>query len=149
MSLFPLEPIMLPCSTALFRYLFSHQGPVSDGDVVLTEAELDALSKNNVERWISAHIIPVSTLLLSSSCTDHSCHIILSQQHPIALTSGEHPTLLDGKPLSIREVSGNTDSPAWTRVVLNENIHIISAKEVRAPLLGLISRYLLFAAIGL
>jgi hypothetical protein len=76
---------MLPCSFALFRHLFSHQGPVSDGDVVLTEAELDALSKKNVERWISAHIIPVSylrplfllygsftsfcTVLAPSSCT--------------------------------------------------------------------------------
>ena len=31
-----------------------------DTDVVLTEAELDAVSKKNVERWVSAHIIPVS-----------------------------------------------------------------------------------------
>ncbi|KAI0706110.1 hypothetical protein BC835DRAFT_1409741 [Cytidiella melzeri] len=80
-----------------------HQDPVADTDIVLTEAEQDASSKQNVERWISAHIIPAS--------------------------NREYPTLLDGKPISIKEVSANSDSPAWARVVLNDDIHIISAKE--------------------
>ena len=30
-----------------------------DDGVILSEAEFDNLSKQNVERWVSAHIIPV------------------------------------------------------------------------------------------
>ncbi|KAI0348208.1 hypothetical protein BDW22DRAFT_1404189 [Trametopsis cervina] len=85
-----------------------HQSPISDEDIVLTEAELDNLSKQNVERWISAHIVP---------------------QYLTTLAPGDYPTLLDGKTVSVKEVSGKTDSPAWTRVVLDDDIHIISAKE--------------------
>ncbi|KAI0814744.1 hypothetical protein BC629DRAFT_1466877 [Irpex lacteus] len=94
-----------------------HQSPVSDSDIVLTEAEQDALSKRNVERWVSAHIVP----------------------HLITLETGEYRTLLDGKPISVKEVSVKSDSPAWTRVVLNDDIHIISAKEVR-PSMSLFER---------
>ena len=36
-----------------------HQGPASDDHVVISEKEFDARSKENVERWVSAHIIPV------------------------------------------------------------------------------------------
>lgn len=38
----------------------SHEGPepIREG-VILSEAEFDDLSKKNVERWVSAHIIPV------------------------------------------------------------------------------------------
>ena len=31
-----------------------------DDGVILSEAEFDNLSKQNVERWVSAHVIPVS-----------------------------------------------------------------------------------------
>ncbi|KAI0095073.1 hypothetical protein BDY19DRAFT_64496 [Irpex rosettiformis] len=84
-----------------------HQSAVSDKDVVLTEAEQDALSKQNVQHWVSAHIIP----------------------HHITLATGEYLTLCEGQPISIKEVTAKSGSPAWTRVVLNKGIHIISAKE--------------------
>lgn len=39
-----------------------HQGsaPPEDTGVIISEEELEAQSKQNVERWVSAHIIPVS-----------------------------------------------------------------------------------------
>ncbi len=40
-----------------------HQGPEDvEGGVVVTEEDFDKLSKENVEKWIGAHIIPVSRM---------------------------------------------------------------------------------------
>ncbi|KIP04319.1 hypothetical protein PHLGIDRAFT_76100 [Phlebiopsis gigantea 11061_1 CR5-6] len=87
-----------------------HQGPVppEDSGVIISEEELEAQSKQNVERWISAHIIP---------------------QSPIALSPGTHATLLDGKSVSVQEVAGQPASPDWARVVLDGGIHILAAKK--------------------
>ena len=46
------------------HYIHEASHPLDDG-VILSEAEFDAMSKKNVERWVSAHIIPVSTLHVS------------------------------------------------------------------------------------
>ena len=56
-----------------------HQGPAppEDTGVVVSEEELDAESRKNVARWVSAHIIPVSLVrsppvLLRSGRPTHS-----------------------------------------------------------------------------
>ncbi|THG94490.1 hypothetical protein EW026_g6994 [Hermanssonia centrifuga] len=86
-----------------------HQGPEPDNEgVIITEEEFDAQSKKNVERWISAHIIP---------------------QSPISLTEGTYSTLLEGHSVDLKEIEGKPDSPEWTRVVLNGVIHIVAAKK--------------------
>ena len=36
-----------------------HQGPEEPDDTEITEEEYDNMAKRNVERWISAHILPV------------------------------------------------------------------------------------------
>ncbi|RDX46784.1 hypothetical protein OH76DRAFT_1406638 [Lentinus brumalis] len=87
-----------------------HEGPkpIDDG-VILTEAEFDNMSKKNVERWVSAHIIPKS---------------------PISLTSdGEFETLLDGKNVTFKHIDGDSTAPEWTRVVLDGSVRLTGKKE--------------------
>lgn len=116
----------------------SNQGPAppDEGDV-LTEAEFDALSKQNVERWVSAHIIPVSTYHLYASMTfrSHSSHCCFKIS-PIPLNeSGTYPTLLEGKEVTI-EVDDDDESgdlPDWARVVVNDDVWMTGMKEVSDP----------------
>ncbi|KAI0828812.1 hypothetical protein BC628DRAFT_1337427 [Trametes gibbosa] len=88
-----------------------HEGPapIREG-VILSEAEFDDLSKKNVERWVSAHIIPEYLASL--------------------LSPAEHRTLLDGKNVTFTAVGGgDPSSPEWTRVVLEGDIRLIAKKE--------------------
>ncbi|RDB15524.1 hypothetical protein Hypma_004266 [Hypsizygus marmoreus] len=88
-----------------------HQGPVAPPDegIEITEQEFDSRSKKNVEKWISAHIIPDS---------------------PIKLDSQEHPTLLTGKSLKFTPISKNDGQrPEWSRVTLEDGVRIIRMKE--------------------
>ncbi|KZO94100.1 hypothetical protein CALVIDRAFT_485014 [Calocera viscosa TUFC12733] len=76
-----------------------HQGPEGDR-VEIT----DDKAKDNVERWVSAHIVPIAPIDLSS-------------QHP-------YPTLLDGHHVSFtRESEGGAE---WEQYVVNENIRIVN-----------------------
>ncbi|KAI0964120.1 hypothetical protein AcW1_001016 [Taiwanofungus camphoratus] len=87
-----------------------HQGPapVKEGTII-SEQEFDTQSKRNVERWVSAHIIP------------HS---------PISLLSPSlHETLLEGKSVTFEQADGDKDAPEWTRVRLNDDIRLIDMKE--------------------
>ncbi|KAH9897673.1 hypothetical protein C8Q73DRAFT_682121 [Cubamyces lactineus] len=87
-----------------------HEGPapIQEG-VILSEAEFDDLSKRNVERWVSAHIIPMS---------------------PISLTSpGEYATLLEGKNVTVTLAEhGDADAPEWARVVIDGTVHLTARK---------------------
>lgn len=50
---------------------YRHQGPASpDGEegIGISEQEFDRVSKENVERWVSAHIIPVNRISISFVC---------------------------------------------------------------------------------
>ncbi|KAF5352826.1 hypothetical protein D9756_006162 [Leucocoprinus leucothites] len=98
-----------------------HQGQGSGAildDIHITEDEYERKSRENVERWVSAHIIP---------------------KFPINLDSNEHPTLLDGKSISFKPISkGDNKEPAWTRVTLNDGAHILSMKEASNGVLYLI-----------
>ncbi|KAI0368906.1 hypothetical protein BV20DRAFT_968704 [Pilatotrama ljubarskyi] len=87
-----------------------HEGPapIREG-VILSEAEFDNLSKQNVERWVSAHIIPAS---------------------PISLAAPEgHQTLLDGKNVTFTLVDGDTDAPEWARMLLDGTVRLTAMKE--------------------
>ncbi|KXN85757.1 hypothetical protein AN958_10940 [Leucoagaricus sp. SymC.cos] len=89
-----------------------HQGQGSNiipDDVHITDEEYDKKSKANVERWISAHIIPVS---------------------PITLDSSAHQTMLDGKSVFFKPISKIGDeAPEWSRVTLENGIHITDMKQ--------------------
>ncbi|KAJ3533617.1 hypothetical protein NM688_g7259 [Phlebia brevispora] len=95
-----------------------HQGPAPDKEgIIISDEEFDLQSKQNVQRWVSAHIIP---------------------EAPISLTAGSYATLLDGKSVTVKEVEGKPDSPKWQQVVLNDGIHILSAKEAANGVLYMI-----------
>ena len=118
--------------TKLYCHILArrHQGPPpSDEGVIISEEEFDAQSKENVRRWVSAHIIPVcfhdAVIAIGRRLMD------VFQQSPIAMSSGSYATLLDGISVSVEVVKGKDDAPEWSRVVLNGRTHIVSAKEVR------------------
>ncbi|OBZ78862.1 hypothetical protein A0H81_01350 [Grifola frondosa] len=93
---------------ALARKPHQDPAPVDEG-VIISEEEFDARSKKNVERWVSAHIIPRSPISLESS--------------------SEYETLLEGKNVSFKQVNGDTSAPAWSRVRLNDDIRLTAMKE--------------------
>ncbi|KAG5636535.1 hypothetical protein H0H81_007702 [Sphagnurus paluster] len=87
-----------------------HQGPKPpvDEGIQISEEEFDNQSKKNVERWVSAHIVPKSPIRLDS----------------------EYPTLLEGKTISFRPISKNDGKgPEWSRVTLEDGVRIIGMKE--------------------
>ncbi|KAK7060868.1 hypothetical protein VNI00_000601 [Paramarasmius palmivorus] len=84
-----------------------HQDPVLTDDTAISEEEFDKLSKQNVERWVSAHIIPES---LSS------------------LEHRSYSTLLDGKSVSF-SASGKDAEPSWQDTVAEDGIRIKEMKE--------------------
>ncbi|KAF9461896.1 hypothetical protein BDZ94DRAFT_1220658 [Collybia nuda] len=86
-----------------------HQGQTapSDEGIEISEQEFDTRSKKNVERWISAHIIPDS---------------------PISFDS-KYDTLLRSKSISFTKTQTGGNSPEWSRVTLEDGIRIIDMKE--------------------
>ncbi|KAH9829439.1 uncharacterized protein C8Q71DRAFT_790200 [Rhodofomes roseus] len=88
-----------------------HEGPapVKDG-AIISEAEFDALSKENVVRWVSAHIIP---------------------QSPISVTSSQpYHTMLQEKNVTFTQVDSDESKPDWSRVRLNDDVRLIDMTEV-------------------
>lgn len=88
-----------------------HQGPPSAVPVIgMSEQQFDEQSKRNVQRWVSAHIIP-SRISLSN----------------VPVT---YDTMLEGKSVTFVATSeaaqGSLD---WTRVTLDDGSKIISMKE--------------------
>lgn len=65
-----MSQIQLCLSSHSFR-LCSHQGSGSsvEDDVEITEDEADRQSAENVERWVSAHIIPVGAFDIAAGST--------------------------------------------------------------------------------
>ncbi|KAJ6500594.1 hypothetical protein C8R45DRAFT_820392 [Mycena sanguinolenta] len=94
-----------------------HQGPapVDDG-IVITDEEFDSLSKENVERWVSAHIVPHSPIDFDQTYTR-----------------------LDGKSISFTpSKKADPKTPEWSRVVIGDNVHIIAKREASNGALYLI-----------
>ncbi|TFK42187.1 hypothetical protein BDQ12DRAFT_720180 [Crucibulum laeve] len=88
-----------------------HQSPeTSDEGIEITQEEFDNLSKSNVERWVSAHIIPVS---------------------PISLLSNKpHPTLLSGKSITFVPISKHDGKgEEWSRVKFEDDVRIVGMKQ--------------------
>ena len=99
-----------------------HEGSPSspDGEIHVSDKDFDRKAKANVERWISAHIIPES---------------------PITLDSTSHATLLSGKSLSFKPISKHDgQGPEWSRVTLEDGIHIIGKKEALNGVVYMIDR---------
>jgi len=82
-----------------------HQGP--DSGSQLSQAEFDKRSKRNVERWISAHIVP---------------------EYPLTFDSNPHKTLLKGKCISFVQADGKGDFE-WNNMAVKDYGRIIKKKE--------------------
>ncbi|KAI1793041.1 hypothetical protein LXA43DRAFT_1092960 [Ganoderma leucocontextum] len=102
---------------ALPRKPHEDSQPLDDG-VILSEAEFDAMSKKNVERWVSAHIIPRSPISLA--------------------TDGEYATLLSGKNVTFTFTKGDANTPEWTHALLDGSVHLIDMKEASNGVLYLL-----------
>jgi hypothetical protein len=112
--------------------LHRHEGSPSspEGEIHVSDKEFDRKAKANVERWISAHIIPVGIEFLDFCLRIYNQTRYL-QQSPITLDYTSHDTLLSGKSLSFKPISKhNGQGPEWSRVTLEDGIHIIGKKEV-------------------
>ncbi|PFH46049.1 hypothetical protein AMATHDRAFT_77840 [Amanita thiersii Skay4041] len=88
-----------------------HQDPVmADDGISISEEEYERMSKRNVERWVSAHIVPESPIDLDST--------------------SPYQTLLERKEISFKPVSkSNGQGPVWSRVTLENGIKILRMKE--------------------
>ncbi|KAJ6606397.1 hypothetical protein DFH09DRAFT_1120082 [Mycena vulgaris] len=95
-----------------------HQDPAPvDTGVIITDQEFDARSKENVERWVSAHIIPQSPITFDQT----------------------YPTLLDGTTIKLAlSEKGKPDAPEWSRAVIGDNVHIVGMREASNGVLFLI-----------
>jgi len=83
-----------------------HQGP--DSGSKLSPAEFDERTKRNVERWISAHIVP---------------------EYPLSLDTTPHKTLLEGKSISFVQLNEGGSSFDWENVALDNHSKIVKKKE--------------------
>ncbi|KAG0706698.1 hypothetical protein DFH29DRAFT_900994 [Suillus ampliporus] len=97
-----------------------HQGPEPvEPQPEISEQELDERSRRNVERWVSAHIIPI--------------RISLSD------TPASYETLQDGKLVTFTSIpDSKPDSPEWMRVTLEDGVRIVGMKEAQNGVLYLI-----------
>jgi len=77
---------------------------------------MDSRSKANVERWVSAHIIP---------------------QSPITFDDQTYETL-GGKSLTFSLPKGKSDVSDWSKAILENNVHIIGKREASNGVLYLI-----------
>ncbi|KAF8890092.1 hypothetical protein BD779DRAFT_1518282 [Infundibulicybe gibba] len=87
-----------------------HQGTSAVEDKIeISEIEFDRRSKQNVQRWVSAHIIP---------------------QSPISLAGHTYNTLLDDRTITFTPITKSAGKGSeWSQVTLEDGIHITSKKE--------------------
>jgi len=87
-----------------------HQGPETDDDIHISEQEYDRISKGNVERWVSGHIIPSPSIDLDSLLV--------------------YQTLLEGTSVTFKPITKNDgQGPAWRRVTVDDGIKILQMRE--------------------
>jgi hypothetical protein len=108
--------------TLIVLFLYSHQGP--DSGSKLSQDEFDKRAKRNVERWISAHIVPVR----GPGYIAFRSILNSPQEYPLTFDSNPHETLLKGKSISF--VSVGKGDPEWKDIVVDNQCRIIKKKEV-------------------
>ena len=99
--------------------------------VILTEEETYAKSQKNVERWITAHMIPVRQSLYPTETLQTLNGAHGHQTSPIDFNSKTYPTLLDGASVQFDRVKGDPSAPEWSNVLVNKDIRVVGSKEVR------------------
>ncbi|KAJ3834286.1 hypothetical protein F5878DRAFT_728323 [Lentinula raphanica] len=90
-------------------------------DIAISEEELFKQSRDNVQRWVEAHIIPTSPLTYPAPTTTYDT---LLQGKSVTLASGTAP-----------DAQSDED---WKSVTINEGIRIISMKQASNGVLYII-----------
>jgi len=101
--------VLVPSNKAVMKLAKKpHQDKVRVHEgIILTEEEMYTRSQKNVERWISAHMIPT---------------------YPIDFNSQTYSTLLDGTSVTFDVVKGDSNAPEWSNVLVNRDIRIVGSK---------------------
>ncbi|KAJ4470246.1 hypothetical protein J3R30DRAFT_1243062 [Lentinula aciculospora] len=100
-----------------------HRGPPpkdENEDITISDEEFHKISKENVQRWVEAHIIPASPLT-----------------YPTPTTTCE--TLLQGKSVLFTSASPyEKDDEGWQKVIVEDGIRILRTKQASNGVLFLI-----------
>jgi len=99
-------------------------------DIEITDQEFENESRMNVERWISAHIIPVCIRGACLPTTFSLYSTPLLQEPSIAFSSPRYPTLLPTRFITVKQIDGDPATPMWSRVLLDDSVRIIGTKQV-------------------
>ncbi|KAL0952186.1 hypothetical protein HGRIS_008798 [Hohenbuehelia grisea] len=115
---------------ALARKPHQGSGRIGDG-IEISEEDFDKASKQNVERWISAHVIPVCPRRFTDRSPVAYRIRQLLQQSPISLSpDSRYPTLLHRKSVTFSSApDADPSRPEWTSVLLNGEARIVDKKE--------------------
>jgi len=89
----------------------------------MSEAEYDAMTLDNVERWIRAHIIPTS---------------------PLPLEEDSYDTLLPGKEISISRTGKPANTPSWDDFIIDDMARVLSISEASNGVLYIIDETIKF-----
>ncbi|KAF9055735.1 hypothetical protein BJ165DRAFT_1521715 [Panaeolus papilionaceus] len=102
--------IFVPTNKAVINmHRKPHQEPDRGIEIELTQEQVDRRAKRNVERWVSAHVVP---------------------EYPLAFDSTPHRTLHQTMKLTFKPISKSNDQdPTWQTVTLNGGIKILAKKE--------------------
>ena len=113
-----------------------HQGPIPVDDTVISEEEFDTRSKENVMRWVSAHVVSVSPRLWMPLRYIILRDRFLQQAISSLSPSSTYETLLEGVTITVgpKSDSNEPSKPDWRQVVLNDNITVVDRAEVRSKI---------------
>jgi len=120
--------------TNLGTHFRRHEDPApSDPVIEISEQDFESISRRNVERWVSAHIIPVRHSHPRSHILYLYILIILRVTTAMPNNTGfqTYNTLLCGKSVTFKSIDGSDQSaPEWRRVAFEDGARIVGMKEV-------------------
>ncbi|KAJ3903626.1 hypothetical protein F5879DRAFT_958892 [Lentinula edodes] len=99
-----------------------HQGPPPKNEnegITISDEEFHKLSKENVQRWVEAHIIASSPLTFPAPTVTYE-------------------TVLQGKFVSFTSTQSNGDDEDWKTVTIEDGIKILSMKQASNGILYII-----------
>ncbi|KAJ3860962.1 hypothetical protein EV359DRAFT_66895 [Lentinula novae-zelandiae] len=99
-----------------------HQGPPpknENEDITISDEEFHKLSKENVQRWVEAHIIATFPLTFPAPTVTYD-------------------TVLQGKSVSFTSTQSNGEDEDWKTVTIEDGINILNMKQASNGILYLI-----------
>ncbi|KAJ3818817.1 hypothetical protein F5880DRAFT_1490746 [Lentinula raphanica] len=113
--------LLVPTNKAVMALARKPAQSQDNEDIAISEEELFKQSRDNVQRWVEAHIIPTSPLTYPAPTTTYDT---LLQGKSVTLASGTAP-----------DAQSDED---WKSVTVNDGIRIISMKQASNGVLYII-----------